>query len=451
MNNNTLKPKNIVAPKYVYMDGDRTEIYVICLSIVNGLSMDQIDPTLYPQIQVNLKQDRERYQVQGNKSAVDQINKSLAFIYDYNIEQQRKDEKMRYLSEIAFTDADVQQCLQDVIEGKEVDLRTPQFRKALMQKFRTAKYEAIQKTDYVLADAIERGINGLIVFENQEKVLKAQERLLNQKSKRMQRVQNSIDRKEKSWDIEIQNTENQKNREIDNLKKCKERDLKRFESEWAKSPKQPFRPSTYLIDAKRKVDFYKNLERCDALDEALKAANDLEAKEKKDYQDHLDLEYNRRCGDIESKYDNRISEKETFYTNTLQRMRNQKESDINSLKKGLAFLESRHLMGVDESMIVVEDKSSDEEDSSQLPPLSPKPNTSSQPSPPREARTTQRSPRRTPHTARTPRSPRSPRIANNEPEYQLTESRAKFVQRRAYNYLLYTRANVKSPSKRVVD
>lgn len=435
------------SPKYVIVEGDKTEPYMIILGIVNGLSMDQIDPNLYPMIQTDLKRDRDRYQLAGNKSAVDQINKSLAYIYNYYQEEQKKEERRRYLMEIAFTDADVEQCLQDVINGKEVDLKTPRFRKALMQRFRQAKHDAIQNTDYVLADAIERGINGLIIFENQEKVYKAQERLLNEKSKRMQRVQNTINRTEKAWDIEIENTEKERESDITQLKCLKEKELKKFEDDWAKSPKRPFRPSPQLIEAKRKVEFYRNLGRCDALEEALKSANELEKEERDYFNNHLQQEYNRKRGGIESKYDVRINEKEVFYTNTLQRMRDQKDNEIKSLKKGLAFLESKPMIGVDANVTLEfeEEKEAEENNEnqnengsqSQLPSLSQKASSSRAPMPPSTPREPT-SPRKTPKTARTPRA--RPPKPDHAP---LTESQALFVQRRSYNYLLYTRANVK--------
>ena len=77
------KPQCVVAPKYVYTRKSKTPTQEIVLSVMNGLSIQQIDPKLYPELRAQLLTQRSVSHSHGNKHAVAQIDKALNDINEY--------------------------------------------------------------------------------------------------------------------------------------------------------------------------------------------------------------------------------------------------------------------------------------------------------------------------------------------------------------------------------
>lgn len=146
-------PRNrAFATRYVYTEESKTPIKDVILSIVNGIGMEAVEPTLFPRLITPLNQEIPKLQRARNYSAIRQVDLALEFIQKYYEDSQQNEYAREQTSDDSEYVKKVEKIIRMAMNGQKLPDMSQKLKNDVIEELENISYREQNHLEGKLAD-----------------------------------------------------------------------------------------------------------------------------------------------------------------------------------------------------------------------------------------------------------------------------------------------------------
>lgn len=333
--------------KYKYLYDENPDLQGIVFDIIDGLSIDEIEPELYPCILPLLREKERSLKEWRNQPASRSISSAIEHIENYrycNDPKQLQPRGMRAVptkaGNLSPTDISIQVDLALRGQFNHID---PRSYKILVKELQNVKQEALQNHDYLLAEQAVNAYRRVIALNSDNTFAEITAAKVDELADKLILKETDRDELKQKWEKSIKDAEKQRDKDLQEIDQQNELELKEFDLQFQLEPPPELRKfSPNLLQIRAREKYMVQSGRYVEATALRKEANRLEAIESEEHKQRWINQLKLKREELIKKQEERKFVREMNANNAIEKMRRQSLQEIDHQVKAVQHVESRY-------------------------------------------------------------------------------------------------------------
>lgn len=345
-------PLGLPAPRpkprlYKYLSDEDPELGTIVFDIIDGLSIEEVEPELYQRLLPLLK-DRERALKEWrNQPASKSIADAIQYIENYrycNDPKRLQPRSLRTTRTIGgkLTETELSINVDMALRGEFKQL-APRHYRAIIRELQRVKADALRDGDYLMAERCVNASRKVLAMTSENRFEEMTTARVDELAEKLRTKENDRDEVKEHWARSIRDAERKRDADLKMMEKENEKELREFDKQFDLDPPPEMRKfSPQLLQLRVREKYMVQSGRYVEATEVRAEAEKMMAKEIQQHHERWIESLKLKRADLIKKQQERMYVRKVNANNLIEKMRRESIAQIDHQEKAVQHIESHY-------------------------------------------------------------------------------------------------------------
>lgn len=345
-------PLGLPAPRpkprlYKYLSDEDPDLGTIVFDIIDGLSIEEVEPELYQRLLPLLK-DRERALKEWrNQPASKSIADAIQYIENYrycNDPKRLQPRSLRTTRTIGgkLTETELSINVDMALRGEFKQLAPRNYR-AIIRELQRVKADALRDGDYLMAERCVNASRKVLAMTSENRFEEMTTARVDELAEKLRTKENDRDEVKEHWARSIRDAERKRDADLKMMEKENEKELREFDKQFDLEPPPEMRKfSPQLLQLRVREKYMVQSGRYVEATEVRAEAEKMMAKEIQQHHERWIESLKLKRADLIKKQQERMYVRKVNANNLIEKMRRESIAQIDHQEKAVQHIESHY-------------------------------------------------------------------------------------------------------------